>query len=652
MSKGHGPAVSRNGRAGSNYIVRFFTAATAFFVGGGAYAGAGKPASKASSAPAEDRSQSKLGKADTSSAVSFSFIRDAVGHCMNLPRSVLISSLFINLLGLALPLAILQVYDRILPNRAIDTLTMLVIGLAVVVLVEGAMKIARSEVMSWSALKTGYATDVDIVHRLLRARRSDFSQDGTAVWIERLDALTQLNNFYGGPSRLILLDLPFVAIFLAFIALVGGWLVLVPIAVIICFAVLAMKRGQKLQKLYLERTQQDSRRYDFIVECLRGIHAIKSMAMEPAMQRRFERLQRSSATISYQLILHSNAMQTAGALFANVAMICMVTIGAVAVMGGHMSVGVLACCSLLSGRVVQPVLKGISVWSELQTVAINQKRAEPLLALPVVEPAGNTAGEINGSLRLNDVCLGRRDGGGQLFEHLSMQVEAGRFAGLRGADGSGRTTLMNMLRGDVLPDSGQLYLDGYNVTGRAQGVFAQSVCFVGAGAPIFRGSVIDNITMFRRGEVMERARQSARLIGLEDDIHALPEGYDTIIGEGVADTLPGGLQQRIAIARVLVRAPRILLFDEANSLVDFESDAKLREGLSRLKGHMTVVIASNRPSFLAICDDIYELRNGQLESVLPNGDRVAVSGENSLLSPRLPAGGGPGNLPKTGRQAG
>lgn len=550
-------------------------------------------------------------------------MKSGVRHCLSLPRSVLISSFFINFLGLALPLSILQVYDRILPNKATDTLVMLIIGLSIVVLLEGFMKVARSQVMSWAALKAGYAGEVDAVSRYLRAKQQDVSKDAAAIWIDRLDALTQLNGFYGGPARLILLDLPFVVIFFAVIALVGGPLVLVPVAVIACFAGHTALSGKHLQDLYAQRSEQDSRRYDFIVECLKGIQSIKSMAMEPAMQRRFERLQRSSASISYQMIIHSNAMQSSGSLFANISMVAIVTVGALAVMSGYLSLGALACCSLLSGRVVQPVLKGISVWSELQNVNICQQRARPLFSLSRDTGRRTEEREIKGAVTLRDIHFEREGDDALLFTGLSLSVQPGQIVGFRGADGSGRTSLLNMVRGEVTPDSGSVHVDGLNVFGPAYQQIGKTVCYVGTGAPIFRGSVIENITMFRSGEVMQQAREAARLIGLEDDIHALPEGYDTMVGEGVADTLPGGLQQRIGIARVLVGAPRILLFDEANSMVDMESDKKLREGLAILKGHMTIMIASNRPSFLSICDAVYELHEGRLSLVLPNGKPIS-----------------------------
>lgn len=552
-------------------------------------------------------------------------IQEAAKHCLALPRSVLISSFFINLLGLALPLVILQLLDRVLPNKSLDTLTLLAIGLVAVVFLESILKIARSNVMSWAALKQGYANEVDAVNRILRSRGLEFKRDNEASWIDRLDALGELNNFYGGPARLILLDLPFVVIFFAVIGLVGGPLLLVPLVVIGCFTGYTVYNGRHLKNLLEKRSEQDGRRYDFVVECLKGITAIKSMAMEPSMQRRFERLQGTSAEISYDMIRHNNTMQTVGNLFANVSMVAMVTVGALAIMSGQLSIGALACCSLLSGRVVQPVLRGIAVLSELQNVGNCHKRAEKLFDLPEGDFEEKFPQDVKGGIRVKQVVLNRDDGKGRVFDNLNLDVEAGQIIGIRGADGSGRTRFLNAIRGEHALDGGSIHIDGINVSGPAFSTVEKSICYVSADAPMFRGSVIDNITMFRRGKYLEAARAAARLIGLEADIHALPEGYDTLVGEGVANVLSGGMQQRIAIARVLVRTPKILLFDEANRAVDFVSDQTLRAGLASLKGEMTILLVSNRPSLLEISDAVYEMENGTLSPVDARGRPIEVS---------------------------
>ena len=556
--------------------------------------------------------------------VDFKVVKSAVAHCLHLPPSVIISSFFINLMALALPLVILQIFDRVVPNQASETLLLLVIGLTCVILIEGLLKVARAHVMGWIALQKSFANEVDAVNRILNARASDLGSDSQNVWIGRLDAQRDLDAFYGGPARLIIIDLPFVLIFLFMITLIGGYLVLVPLAVFAGFAVHAIIKGTHLRSLLQERAVQDERRHDFVIECLSGIQAIKSRAMEPQMQRRFERLQKASSHVSFKTILHGNNMQSSINFFANTMLISVVSFGALAVMNTHMSIGALACCSLLSGRMVQPLMRGISIWSELQNVVVFKQNAKPLFGLPPYEPVQSRREVCKGKISIRNLKYADRTGAGFILNGINLMVEPGEIVGIRGEDDSGKSLLIRMLHGDFVADEGSVLIDGYDVASSDYALIADQICYVGSSARVFHGTILENITMFRSGGALEAAREAARLIGLEDDIHMLPEGYDTRINGGISGTLPEGLLQRICIARVIANSPKILLFDKANVMLDLPSDLKLREGLKKLKGRMTIVIASNRPSFLTIANTILQLRNGRLVRVTADGTPLMV----------------------------
>ncbi|MGI9415265.1 MAG: ABC transporter transmembrane domain-containing protein, partial [Hyphomicrobiales bacterium] len=262
-----------------------------------------------------------------------------------LPKSVYISSLFINLLGLALPLVILQVYDRILPNEATATLSMLILGLVCVIVIDTTMKIARAYMVGWVTAHHEFAVATEAITRLLNAPSSRIEGEPSSVHIDRLNAIDAMRDFYGGQSRLLLLDLPFIVIFLGLMAFIGGYLVFVPIALFFVLGSLSVSRGMALRKVLQTRAQHDDRRYDFIIQSLIGIQTIKIMAMEPQIQRRFERLQKIGATASHDTILLGNSAQIVGNLFSNLAMISVVTVGAYLVVNGSLTMGALAACT-------------------------------------------------------------------------------------------------------------------------------------------------------------------------------------------------------------------------------------------------------------------------------------------------------------------
>jgi ATP-binding cassette, subfamily C, bacterial LapB len=541
----------------------------------------------------------------------------------HLPRSILVSSLIINLLALALPLSVSHVYDRILPNKSVETLWSLMLGLCCLVLLECAMKIARVGIMRWWTLRTGVRSEVEALSRFLLASKQDISREGKHIWLESMDSISDLNKFYGSQAQLILLDIPFILIYLLVMLLVGGPLTLVPVALTFVFVLHIGNEGERLQRTLQNRSHHDVRRYDFITECLGGMNTLKTYVMEPQMQRRFERLQESSLTNSFATILSSNYIQSLGSLFSNLMLVCVVGVGALLVMHGTLSVGAVACFSLLSSRLSQPVLRGIGIWTELQNVAVAHQRAAPLFAL-LPPPMPALAGErLKGAISLKDVSLAR-EGRDVALRNVSLDIQPGQIIGLRGSERSGRSELIKILRGDLQPESGTVRFDGHDLSGGGSAAMALHICYVSNPSPLFQGTVLQNIAMFRSGGALENGRTAARLIGLEDDIFALPDGYETAIGER-NEVFSEGFQQRVAIARALAQRPAVLLFDEANAKLDRASDQKLKEGLERIKGQTTIIVASNRPSFLTICDAIYDLTAAGLILVKPDGSPIDAS---------------------------
>ncbi len=531
-----------------------------------------------------------------------------------LARSTVVSSFVINVLGLALPLVMLQVYDRILVNQSVATLGFLMIGLASAILIEAGLKVIRAYLMSWSATKQNYAQNLEAVSRVVHAPPDRFEKEASNIWMDRFESLDQFNAFSAGQSRLIILDLPFVAIYLSVIFLVAGSLGFVLLGLIGLVVLAIVIRAQAMRRVLKEQQTHDSRRDDFIAETLQGIESVKSMAMEPQMQRRFERLQQTNSGISHQSILLNGELQTYSQLVANIVLISMVTVGAVSVINGTLSVGTLACCTLLTSRVMQPVMRAIQVIMEIQGAKLDRDNADKLLDLPAVEPAPVARSDrAPGRIDLKDAGYTYQGSETPALDGVSLTVAPGEIVGIRGEHASGKSTLIKLISGELAPTDGTCQINGKDAHTLNASELSRNMVFVSQDSAIFEGTVMDNISMFRSGpQAIKNARRAAQLIALEDDIHRMPKGYDTPIGQGITDALPRGMVQRITIARALAVNPSILLFDEANSMLDMRSDNELRKGLMKLSGHMTILLISNRPSLLAIADASYVLKNGVL----------------------------------------
>lgn len=545
-----------------------------------------------------------------------------------LTKQVLVISLIANLLGLAMPLAIFQVYDRILPNQAGATLFWLITGLLAAVILDTILRSLRSYILGWAALKNGHRAQQLAMNQLLNANPGERATITRSKWLDGLDAIAEYSNFQGSQNRTILIDIPMAFIFLAMVALVGGTLVFVPIVLIIAFGLFSFLQGKEIQSFLDNRSQQDTRQNDFLLETFSNIQTVKNLAVESQLLRRFEMLQKTSTVSSYHAIISTNKLQTQGVVFSNMMMICVVSFGAVRVIGGDMSLAALACCSLLTGRMVQPFARALTLFHEIQNIRLARKRCNVFdrIANKGLQTDANSESLTKGAFSIRNLVLPSNDKNADI-EPYNLTVTPGEFIGIHCQENAERTEFVSFLNGKFVPESGNVFADGFSSKQWHELGINCEIGFVSTKTEIFEGTIIDNLTMFGGANLVESAREASRLIGLEQDIFKLPDGYDTVLSIGSASILSPGFLQRIKIARAIRRQPKIFIFDGANSNMDMRSDKLLADGLLTLKGKMTAVYFSSRPSFLKICDQRLRMQDGHLlpdDFVQPKADKPSA----------------------------
>ena len=328
------------------------------------------------------------------------------------------------------------------------------------------------------------------------------------------------------------------------------------------------------------------------------------------MLRRFERLQQAVAEITMRSIFVSQTAQSSAAIYGGLSQIIVAAVGAISVIDGQMSMGALVCCTMLAGQVLQPLLRAISTWGETEVVGHHRSEVRRLLALPAVETPGTATQPISGAIAFDGVSYGP-PGQKPTVRDINLSVPAGTVVGLKGDSGSGSMTLLQLLLGDLVPASGRIAVDNIATTDRAFANVRPSITYVGPNPVQFRGTVLDNLTMFQSHR-RNFSRQMAMLVGLEETVTGLPNGYDTRIGESIAESLPASIAQQMTIARALSTEPRVLLLNNANILLDRHAEAAFIHAIDRLRGHLTLFIATDRPSVLAKCDVVYGLSEDQL----------------------------------------
>jgi len=527
-----------------------------------------------------------------------------------------VATIFINILALALPLALLQVLDRVIPERDAATLNWLATGIACALLLETLLRAGRSYAGGWMGARFEHLSGCHALERLFAADITDFEKRGTGAYLERLNALASLREFYAGQAVVAIFDLPFALLFLGVIAYLAGPLVLVPVVVIALFAIIILTLG-RLRTALKEKMLADDRRFGFIIEILDGIHTVKGLGMEEQMIRRYERLQETSVDAEYQIAGVKGSTLGMGSLLSGLAIIGVAGFGGVQVIQGSLSIGALLACIVLAGRAIHPLETISGVWSRFQGSKLARERLAEMTQLPgkklddLIELPS-----VEGALDLQSLTFsyGKGKDGEELpavFRNATLHIGAGETIGIVGASASGKTTLLYLMMGLLKPTSGTARIDGYDLRECDPAQIRHQIAYLPQEGVVFKGTVVENLTMFRDDKT-EDALDIARLLGLDNVVAKLPKGYDTSIGEGVDDKLPRGTRQRIAIARALVDKPPVLLFDEANSFIDGAGDEMLKELLERLKGRVTLVMVTQRPSMLRLADRIVEIRGDAL----------------------------------------
>ncbi|MBO6826517.1 MAG: ATP-binding cassette domain-containing protein [Sneathiella sp.] len=535
---------------------------------------------------------------------------------------IILSSTALNLLALALPIMILQVYDRIIPNSATDTLTLLVVGVGIALALEAFFRLARAYITAFNGAKFEHIAGCRAMFRTLGAKISRYESEATGVYLHRFNAIESLRDFMSGSNLLVFIDLPFAVIFIGMIGYIGGIIVLAPILLMLIFGVITLGVGSGLRAALNEKSTWEDRRYNFLIEVLTGIHTVKGLALEAQMVRRYERLQETTAGSMEDVAFKNSVAQSLGAIFSQITLIAVAALGSVLVINGQLSIGGLAACTLLSGRALQPLMRAMGVWTYYQNIKLAKNRVDSLLTLPQSPTPAQTEQEQHRSLailkdtgidlRFENVSFSLGEDKKPIFNNLNATFPAGTTSALVGANSTGKTTLLWLAFGLHQPTEGSIYLDGIDLAKIPRDEVHETVAYLPTSGTIFHGTILENLTTFRKGRYIDQALELSEELGLDEVIKRLPFGYDTVVGDGAADGLPGGIRQRISIARALVSRPRLILFDEANTSLDAHGDEILKKAMQRQQQKSTILLVSHRPSLLKIADRGFRIENSNL----------------------------------------
>ncbi|MDD2761705.1 MAG: ATP-binding cassette domain-containing protein, partial [Methylomonas sp.] len=542
-----------------------------------------------------------------------------------LPTLAVVACLY-NILGLVLPMVILQIMDRVVVNQSMETLILFVIGVTLSLILEETLRAANGTITHWLGARNEHNLSRFLLDKYLRVPLGRLQQEEQGHHIERILATAKVAEFYSGQALLVLLDIPFVLLFLIMIYNIGGWVALVPVLLLVLFAFLIARIGVWLHHELETGHKGADRRRNFLVEVLSGIYTIKTMAMETQMERRHERLQSGNAETG-QALAYGSAMASAiGLSMSQMMVVSVIFAGALGVLWGQMTTGGLAACMLLSVRTLQPLRRGISLWTRYQGFLTARKSIQEVLSMPLInghEKPGLPP--VAQDLELKQIVLNRPDGS-RVFDGLSLHIRAGECIVIQGQSGSGKSCLLNLINGNFQVDAGEILADGRALEEFSSDSIQRQIGLLPQSGSLVTGTLLENMTMFDE-RLNHTALEIAKSLRLDRMVANLKLGYETPIGEGNTEVIQEGLRQMVALVRELVNQPSVILFDEANSPLDLQSDKLLLEYIARQKGKVTLILMTHRPSWQKIADSTYTLQNGRLVTGLSD-DKFAEPLEN------------------------
>lgn len=540
-------------------------------------------------------------------------------------KDILAAALLINLFGLAMPLFTMNVYDRVVPNFAVETLWVFAGGVLLVLILDYVIRLLRGHFVDLASARVDLKLSALIMERVLGMRLSQ-RPASVGAFASNLRSFETVRDFIASATVTALIDLPFTLLFLLALAWICWPLVFIPMFGIVAVVIYSYMVQYRMRELTETTFRAAALRNATLVESLTALETIKAHGAESQMQARWEKATAFLARVNGQLRLLSASSTNSSASLQQFVNLMTVVAGVYLIHERMLSMGGLIAATMLASRAMAPLGQIVGLLLQFQNAKSSLAALENIMATPVErsdEIAFIHRPEIHGEIEFRDVHFsypGRQE---QALHGVSFRIKPGERVVVIGRIGSGKTTLQKLILGLHAPTKGAVLLDGVDLRQLDPADLRRNVGYVEQDSILFYGSLRDNIAI-RAPYADDRAIvAAAEVAGLSEFVNRHPEGFDMVIRER-GESLSGGQRQGIAIARAVLLDPPILLLDEPTSAMDYTSEAQLKERLRHYSQHKTMIIVTHRSSLMDLADRIIVMDDGRIVADGPRDKVIAA----------------------------
>lgn len=522
----------------------------------------------------------------------------------------------INLVALSVPLFVMVIYDKVIAAKSAETLPYLIAGVAVLLIADLILRYLRAQLLGSIAGRIDYLIGTETFRQLLFLPPLFTERSTVAAQLSRLKQFDSVRNFFTGPNAAMTLEIPFAVLFISVIALLAGWLAIIPLAVITAYIIFGTfwlpYTSSKVMQSGISKTNKQR----MLMQSMDGRTEIKTIGGESVWWERFRETSGESVMASYETFLASNILNSVSQALMTLAGAATVGFGTIMVINGDMTIGALIATMALIWRVLTPLQGAFLSYFKFQQLNKSIAQINQLMRLKVEQHSGQSSlllSHLKGRISIDRASFRYGPEDDPTLLGVSFDVEPGEMVAICGNTGAGKSTLVKLIAGMYRPQAGSFSIDDLDIRQLNAMDLRRAISYVPQITHMFYGTIAQNMRLNNILATDDDLHRAAEDAGVLDDILSLPDGFDTRIGDHSADHLPPGFLRALSMARAFVNPAQILLLDEPGASLDDESDQRLIKQLKKLKGKRTIIMVSHRPSHIKIADKAILMEQGMVK---------------------------------------